>query len=661
MAILAERYGNRIHIKPTGYLGGDKFQEYLHLVRQVPGSTYSKSKKCQTAPLDLAVCRIMREVFGKYLQVGPELSAWARAAIAHEKTVLHVHTLDLTKPVELEHVPTLAPTMYAAMCQRGFQPVAAKFGALVGDYINADEPGLGKSIETFGALVEGGRRGRALIFAPSSSLRATWEYEIGKWLNDLPGGVGVWVADGDAKNRQVVLEDYEEFGGQQGHYLDFLLINPEMLRLSESHWCPLDTDEKWQQGFGKNDHCDGTDPHCDAADKHKVTRSGKYPQLFDMVWNAAIGDEMHKYMTNANPRARQRMSQVGLGIHRIPRAENGVRVALTGTPMKGKPRLVWPVLHWLRPDYYTSEGRFKEMYLEYVNNPYSYNGKQYVDTIRPDREEQFHLELSRIMIRRTKPELRAINPTWAPPEKLYNYVPITLGKVQRKQYDSIISGGMFQGMTIDGVLAERTRQKQLAGCSGTVIRDGYDYKFMPVLPSAKFEWLVDSLLQSLGITGKEATEVGDAKVVVASQFTSFVNLWAGALRKAGIACHVLTGETSSQERLRQQQEFQAPGGPRVFLLNTHAGGVSLTLDAADDLVVMDRTENPDDQTQVEDRVHRTSRTDHQVNIWYPSAVNTIDDEIHEMNEFKDKNQRKHLDGRRGVVFAKQLAAGGAEI
>lgn len=663
MAIQAEKYGNRIFIKPTAYLGGDKFNEYLNLVRQVPGSTFSRTKKCQTAPLDLEVCRMMREIFGKELVVGSDLAAWARVAIREEKAALHIHTLDLTQPVELERIPELAPTMYAAMQQRGYQPVAAKFGALMGNHINADEPGLGKSLEMFGALVEGGKRGRALIFAPSSSLRATWEYEIYKWLSDLPGGVGVWVADGDSKHRREVLSDYMDHSGWEGRYLDFLLVNPEMLRLVETWECPDNKDAVAFDRYGRGEGCDGTDPYCDSAEKHKSTRVCKYPEIFDIKWNAVIGDEMHKYMTNANPKARQRMSQVGLGIHRVPRAENGVRIALTGTPMKGKPRLVWPVLHWLRPDLYTSEGRFKEMYLESIPDSYSYNGKRYLDVIRPDREKAFHRELSRVMIRRTKGELRKINPEWAPPPKMYHYVPIILGDKQRKQYEQAARGQLNTAegdtMLVNGTLAVRTRQKQLAGCSATISSES---GFTPCFPSAKFEWLVDSLLQSLGITGDEKTEMGDGKVVVASQFTQFINLWARELRRKKIPCYVLTGETSSAERLRQQQAFQKPleyGGARVFLLNTHAGGVSLTLDAASDLVVMDRTENPDDQTQVEDRIHRTSRTDHQVNIWYPSAVDTIDDEIAEANEFKNNNQLAHLDGRRGVMFERLVAAGEA--
>lgn len=673
--ISAERHGNRIHIKPLTFLGQKTWPIYLARVKAIPGTTYSAKLKCQTSPLDMQVCRDLREAFGRALEVGPELLAWAKEEVEREKQVLEVHQMDMTKPVRLERVPVLAPTAWAAMQNRAFQTVPAKFGALVGSYMNADEPGLGKTIETFGSIIEAGITGDVLIVAPSSSLRTTWEYEIHKWLEDIPGGPGVWVADESTANRRKVLKEFAEKDTR--HSLNFLVVNAEMCRLREHHSCPIAEygnkevrlPKTMGGGYGLGSTqvagCDGTDPYCDAADDHHTFREGNYPELFDTKWNAQIGDEIHKYMRNANPRAGKRVSQVGLGIQRLPLAPGGVRIPLTGTPMRGRPELVWPILHWLRPDYYTSEGRFKKQFFVSVPDAYAYSGEKFIDVVREDREEAFHHEINRLVVRRTKEELRAINPAWAPPPKLYHHVPIYLGKKQMAQYRDVERRAELKSegrlMLINGTLAVRTRLKQLAGCSGRLVDNpnSGDYDFVPVLPSAKFDWLVDSLLQSLGITGDPKTEQGEGKVVVASQFTQFINLWAAELRRIGIGCHVLTGESKPQERLRAQQEFQKwdPTKPRVFLLNTHAGGTSLTLDAADDLVVMDSTENPDDQTQVVDRVHRTSRVDHQVNIWMPLAMGTIDEEMMESNERKDNNQKAHLDGRRGVAFAKQIATG----
>jgi SNF2 family DNA or RNA helicase len=95
------------------------------------------------------------------------------------------------------------------------------------------------------------------------------------------------------------------------------------------------------------------------------------------------------------------------------------------------------------------------------------------------------------------------------------------------------------------------------------------------------------------------------------------------------------------------------GDPRVLLLGTEAGGVSLTLDAADDVWITGETWVPDDQEQVEDRAHRTSRTDHQVTVTYIRTDGTIERDLAGDNEWKDETQKRVLDGRRGVEVARR--------
>ena len=117
---------------------------------------------------------------------------------------------------------------------------------------------------------------------------------------------------------------------------------------------------------------------------------------------------------------------------------------------------------------------------------------------------------------------------------------------------------------------------------------------------------------------------------------------------------MLTGRQNDAERKAAQEGFQGPNGHEVFLLNTKAGGVSLTLDMADDVVLCDSTTNPDDQEQVEDRAHRVSRM-HNVTIWYLASRGTIDEQaliIATEREFMNKGI---IDGQRGIQFQKKLA------
>jgi hypothetical protein len=636
--ISMEKVGNRIHLKPLGYLGGDLFQLYLANTKKVPGVRYAKKAGCQTAPLDLEVCRAIREVFKQSLVLGPEITAWATAEVKREELLYNALTMDLSVPAELPRVARVAPMMYQAMCNRGFQTADVAFAVLAGNHLNANQPGLGKTLETFGALVERGVTGVVPVIGPQTSLWPTWATEVPKWMDEVGARAFVAGESGLSKGKRVAI--IEEAMADDAP-LRFLMLNAEMVRLREVNSCP-------------SGECNGDDEFCPDLADHKSQREASYPILFEHKWAAVIGDEVHKYLMNSNPRS-TKVSQVGLGFQRMQTKPDGMRIALSGTPMKGKPRLLWPTFHWLRPDLYPSQWRWSTHYFEQEEDSYAFGGFKLTDNLKPERVEAFNRELNRMMIRRTKSELRAINPQWAPPDKRYAEVWLPLAGKQRVAYEQMERSAVarLQGgsLNANGVLAEMTRLRQFAGCHGRM-EDG---TFVPSLPSNKFDWLLGSFLPHLGVTGSAVTDQGTSKVVIASQFTQFINLWASGLRAKGIAVHVLTGETKPQDRAAMVKDWQTnPDGPRVMLLNTNAGGVSITLDYADDLIIMDETWVPDDQEQVEDRVHRTSRTDHQVTIWYVRSEGTIERTIAGENTIKDDRQKRSLDGRRGIEVAKQM-------
>jgi SNF2 family DNA or RNA helicase len=125
------------------------------------------------------------------------------------------------------------------------------------------------------------------------------------------------------------------------------------------------------------------------------------------------------------------------------------------------------------------------------------------------------------------------------------------------------------------------------------------------------------------------------------------------LESKKIPHYVFTGETNDGDRAKIKNEFQSETGEMVILLNTKAGGVSLTLDAADDVVIVDQTFIPDDQEQVEDRAHRISRK-HNVTVWNLASLGTIDEHIAVMNQERGEAIASVLDTQRGVTYAKAL-------
>jgi len=321
--------------------------------------------------------------------------------------------------------------------------------------------------------------------------------------------------------------------------------------------------------------------------------------------------------------------------------------------MRGKPEQRWGTLNWLRPDLYTSYWNWVAKYFHVTSNGFS---DFVLGDPLPGALDRMQRDDSALIIRRTKEEIGMMpkqyagtylrpNDTSSPHGVWLEPSPTHSKQYAKFMLDNTLDFGADGEIIADGILSVYTRQKQLASATHKLVNG----VLTPTLDSPKFEWLLQKL-EELGITEDE----GDSKIVVASQFTRLINVFAAGLREKGIAVHVLTGETSDKARTAMIQDFQGKDSEaRVFLLNTKAGGVAVTLDAADDLVLLDETTVPDDQEQVEDRIHRTSRK-HNVTIYYLRTLGTIDEEIAWVAAARENVQKYLLDGARGVDYARKL-------
>lgn len=637
MQVVVEKIGNRIHLRSPF--------EYKDRAKSISGASWNKTAKTWTYALDLEVCRMMREEFGDELTIGPELYSWAANEVSRERAatnMLRASGVDYDEKslVPPTRVRELAPKMLEGLRGRPFQVPGARFLAYARQALIADEPGMGKTIQTLAALVENlTQGGRILVLCPKTAVTSVWREEIHKWLEDFEQGYTVTILSGLSPAKTLErLDEYDSLP-DDGRF-HFLLANAEIVRIKSTRTCTRAGSEKG---------CDGTYEWCEFVDKHKGSTEPRLPQLFKREWDALIADETHKWLINTRGK---KASQVGRGFVALRTVEDGLRYAMTGTPYKGKKYNLWGTLNWIRPKVYTSKWHWVERYFVVTETDYS----RVIGDVIPEREESLYRSLDAMCLRRTKAEIRKINPDWMPPEKIYHQVKVPMDPKQLRAYRSIIKDAEvnLKGGTLTtlGVLAEFTRLKQFASCYGELV----DGDFHPSLPSGKFEWLLE-FLEERGIETKQGSaRVGDLsdevhKVVVASQFTKNINLWASELVARGIQCYVLTGAVSEKKRAQIVKDFQANDGVRVFLINTMAGGVSITLDAADDVVIMDETWVPDDQIQVEDRVHRASNVKHQVHVWYVRAEESIEEQIAAANFAKAENNFVMLDARRGLEFA----------
>jgi SNF2 family DNA or RNA helicase len=116
----------------------------------------------------------------------------------------------------------------------------------------------------------------------------------------------------------------------------------------------------------------------------------------------------------------------------------------------------------------------------------------------------------------------------------------------------------------------------------------------------------------------------------------------------------LTAETSDRDRARLVERFADPDDPcRVVIINSQAGGESITLDVADDMIFLDLPWTADEAEQVESRIHRVSRM-HNVMVWRLFSLDTVDEWIAGLTEEQRQLlQAAHPDA---IKMAKEMLA-----
>jgi SNF2 family DNA or RNA helicase len=115
--------------------------------------------------------------------------------------------------------------------------------------------------------------------------------------------------------------------------------------------------------------------------------------------------------------------------------------------------------------------------------------------------------------------------------------------------------------------------------------------------SAKLDMLIPSI--------EEVIDEGH-KVLVFSQFTSFLAIVRDRLDKAKVDYEYLDGRT--RDRQSRVERFQQDPDMRVFLISLKAGGLGLNLTAAEYVYLLDPWWNPAVEAQAIDRSHRIGQT-----------------------------------------------------
>jgi superfamily II DNA or RNA helicase len=277
------------------------------------------------------------------------------------------------------------------------------------------------------------------------------------------------------------------------------------------------------------------------------------------------------------------------------------RLALSGTPIENHLGELWSLFEFLNPGMLGAASVFK-----LAGGP----GRN------PDEETRQLLAqaLRPFILRRTKSQVAKDLP-----EKQEQTIFCELEPDQRKLYDELrdhYRNTLLDLVARDGVAKSKMQALEaLLRLRQAALHPGLIDKKRVKEDSAKLDLLLPQLV--------ELFEEGH-KVLVFSQFTSFLAILRRRLDKEKIEYEYLDGSTS--DRQARVERFQNDTGCKLFLISMKAGGLGLNLTAAEYVYLLDPWWNPAVESQAIDRAHRIGQT-RQVFAYRIIARDTVEEKV----------------------------------
>jgi SWI/SNF-related matrix-associated actin-dependent regulator 1 of chromatin subfamily A len=324
---------------------------------------------------------------------------------------------------------------------------------------------------------------------------------------------------------------------------------------------------------------------------------GKYELLKGHEWGLLICDECHFLK---NPKAQRTKAVRALKAKRS--------WMLSGTPMRNRPRDMYPVLHYLMKGF----GAFHQYAKRYCDSHQTFVPGRGMcwDYDGASNEEELQVRLrSTVMIRRLKKEVLP-----QLPDKTHRLILLDDAEVARSEKTAMTA------VPEDG---SRLEEYHVA-----TIRKNTAIAKLP-----ETEKFVKNLLEEV------------EKVVVFAYHRDVMQKLGEQFVNYNPA--IISGATPTKTRNQEVKRFQTDPECRVFVGQIQAAGTGLTLTASSTVVFAETTWTPSEMEQAADRCHRMGQKS-SVNIYTLLTRNTIDEAVYRALQSKSLTIKKCLELARGV-------------
>ena len=315
-------------------------------------------------------------------------------------------------------------------------------------------------------------------------------------------------------------------------------------------------------------------------------------------WNVVCLDEAH---TIKNRQTKTSGSAMQL--------KASSRLILTGTPVQNYLGELWNLLQFLNPGLMGSFERFSS---------------KFIDASDPDLESLKRI-VQPFILRRTKAEVLD-----ELPDKTDIVRTVQLSDAEMLAYETIrekVEQDLEDESKVTvNVLAEITRLRQ-AACSMALVNK--DWKG----GTSKLAELSDLVREIIS---------GGNRVLIFSQFTSFLDMVNAQLDKDGVSYFYLNGSTPIRTRSKMVADFQK-GEKEAFVVSLKAGGLGLNLTGANYVIHLDPWWNPAIESQATDRAYRIGQKQN-VTVYHLISAHTIEEKILRLHDAKRRLADNFLEG-----------------